>query len=139
MVGLILIILIVILIIVGIGACVTDDTLVVAWTFTTAFILSIAFGISLTTITSTPHEAKPEDRGRVFVVDKVDRQGDVYIFTKEDATQVARSSGDVVVSDTYGAEATIQYGNEYYSWGNFWFGEDWAGDEKIYYTPSNKG
>lgn len=104
-----------------------------------AFLLAIALLFSFLTISSDTHDAKPEDRSPVVVVDKVDRQGGVYIFTMEDGSQVAKSSGDVVESDTYGAEATIQYGNEYYSWGNFWFGEDWAGKEKVYYTPSNGG
>lgn len=104
-----------------------------------AFVIAIVLLFSFLSISSATHDAKHEDRSPIVVVDKVDRQGGVYIFTMEDGTQVAKSSTDVVESDTYGAEATIQYGNEYYSWGSFWFGEDWAGDEKVYYTPSNGG
>lgn len=141
MVGFILIVSVVILIILWLGLGVSGEVpnYVIATiglvTVVTAVVTMALFG----TISSTPHEAKPEDRSPVVVVDKVDRQGNVYIFTMEDGSQVAKGSDDVVESDTYGAEATIQYGNEYYSWGNFWFGGDWAGDEKVYYTPSNGG
>ena len=82
-----------------------------------AFTLAITILFTFPNISSLTHDAKPEDRSPAVVVDKVDRQGDVYIFTMEDGSQVAKSSGDVVESDTYGAEATIQYGNEYHSWG----------------------
>lgn len=140
MVGLILILVLAVLVFLWLWMITTDkpDHAIVPVGFV-AILLAIALVFSFINISSVSHDAKPEDRSPAVVVDKVDRQGDVYIFTMEDGTQVARSSYDVVESDTYGAEATIQYGNEYYSWGNFWFGDDWAGKEKVYYTPSNGG
>lgn len=100
------------------------------------------FGLLMPTfmIAHTTHDPTEETLYKTEKVkfESVDKQGDIYIFTLKDGTQVARSSYNVIVSEV-SDEPGIQQSFKYGSWGHFWPGEDWMQTEVLIYTPSNKG
>lgn len=100
------------------------------------------FGILTPTImiAHTTHDPTEETLSKTEKIkfESVDKQGDIYIFTLKDGTQVVRSSYNVIVSEV-SDEPGIQQSFKYGSWGYFWPVEDWLGTEVVVYTPSNKG
>lgn len=62
---------------------------------------------------------------------------DVYVF-KRGESEVVFPRDRVVVLDPEETSG-YQLGTEYRSWGYWWFTDDWAEQELLLYTPSNKG